>query len=116
MTLLHSSAATLWVNIGESTTGPKDRDSFIASVRAHLDGAVTVHQGHTPEITIIDADHATGIWATFDLVEPPVDSGFPLLTGYGHYLDYIREDGVWRISRLELTRIKRSTAFDRAGG
>jgi hypothetical protein len=40
--------SNLVVNIGESTTGPKDRDSFIASVRAHLDGAVTVHQGHTP--------------------------------------------------------------------
>lgn len=38
-----------------------------------------------------------------------------LLTGYGHYLeDYVREDGEWRISHLELTRIKRSTGFERA--
>lgn len=115
--MLHSSTATLWSTSDESTTGPKDRDSFIASVRAHLDDAVTVHQGHTPEITIVDADHATGIWAMFDLVEPPVDSGFPLLTGYGHYLeDYIRKDGVWRISRLELTGSSQSGMHDAGSG
>lgn len=108
-------SSTLVVEIAESTSGPKDRDTFVQSVRSHLDNAVTVHQGHTPEITIIDADHASGIWAMFDLVEPPADSEFPLLTGYGHYLeDYVREDGEWRISRLELTRIKRSTSFERA--
>ncbi|RZL85035.1 MAG: nuclear transport factor 2 family protein [Rhodococcus sp. (in: high G+C Gram-positive bacteria)] len=105
-------SSTLVVEIAESTSGPKDRDSFVASVRAHLDSAVTVHQGHTPEITIIDADRASGIWAMFDLVEPPVDSEFPLLVGYGHYLEeYVREDSKWRISRLELTRIKRTTGM-----
>ncbi|MFE5700702.1 nuclear transport factor 2 family protein [Rhodococcus koreensis] len=108
-------SSTLVVEIAESTSGPKDRDSFVASVRAHLDNAVTVHQGHTPEITIIDADRASGIWAMFDLVEPPASSNFPRLTGYGHYLEnYVRENGEWRISRLELTRIKRSTVFERA--
>lgn len=98
----------LVVDVGESTSQPRDRDEFVASVRTHLDDALTVHHGHMPEIEILDDTHARGTWAMYDLVEPPATSPFPLLTGFGHYHEeYRKVDGRWRIARLQLTRLKR---------
>jgi hypothetical protein len=95
--------------IGESTSGPNTAEEFIASLARHLSEAMTVHHGHTPEIQIVDTETAHGIWSMFDVVEPPSGSGYPLLTGFGHYTeDYRKVDGVWRIARLRLTRLKRS--------
>ncbi|MFI7195133.1 nuclear transport factor 2 family protein [Nocardia nova] len=95
--------------IGESTSSPKTSDEFVASVGRHLNEAMSVHHGHMPEIRIVDAETAYGIWAMFDAVEPSTRSGYPALTGYGHYTEsYRRIDGRWRIARLRLTRLKRS--------
>ncbi len=95
--------------IGESTSCPRTSEEFVASVGRHLSEAVSVHHGHMPEIRIVDAETAHGIWAMFDLVEPSAGSGYPALTGYGHYTESYRKiDGRWRITRLRLTRLKRS--------
>lgn len=95
-------------DIAESSAPPADRDAFIARVTTHLNEAMTVHHGHMPEIEILDDTHATGIWSMFDLVEPAPHSGFPVLTGFGHYTeDYRKDDGEWRIARMRLTRLKR---------
>lgn len=99
--------------IGESTSSPGSADEFVASVGRHLSEAMSVHHGHTPEIRIVDAESAHGIWAMFDLVEPSPNSGYPALTGFGHYTeDYRKVRGRWRIARLRLTRLKRSVAND----
>jgi uncharacterized protein (TIGR02246 family) len=85
------------------------RDAIVASVRAPLTGARTVHHGHMPEIEITGPDTARGTWAMFDYVEwPPSASGERVgITGYGHYLeDYVREDGEWRIARTHLARLR----------
>ena len=57
-------------------------DEFITLLRETLDGAVTVHQGHMPEIELTSATTATGIWALNDIVICP--DGMRL-DGYGHY-------------------------------
>ncbi|MFR9806036.1 nuclear transport factor 2 family protein [Pseudonocardia sp. RS010] len=99
----------LEVDIEESTSKPQGREAFVASVSRHLTGALTVHQVHSPEIELADADHATGIWGMQDIVEPAVGSGFPRMSGYGHYHErYVREDGRWRICALRLTRLQRT--------
>jgi hypothetical protein len=99
--------------IAESTSRPGSIDDFIASVSRHLGRAMSVHHGHMPEITLVDRDHAHGIWAMFDLVEPAADSGYPVLTGFGHYTEeYRKVDGHWRIARLRLTRLKRSVGAE----
>jgi len=68
-----------------------------------LADAVTVHHGHMPEIEILDADRATGIWAMFDQVDLP---GL-VLRGFGHYHDeYVRSGARWRIHRSRLTRLR----------
>jgi uncharacterized protein (TIGR02246 family) len=84
----------------------RGRDEIVASLREILDGVVTTHHGHMPEITITGPDAATGVWAMFDYLtfpgEPP--SGF---RGYGHYHEeYVREDGGWRIRHVTLTRLR----------
>ena len=45
----------------------------------------------------------------FDYVEIPTAEGGKRvgLKGYGHYIEeYVREDGAWRIKRLELSRLR----------
>lgn len=96
-------------DIAESTGAPSSPDEFLDRVRRHLDTALTVHHGHMPEITVVDEDHAHGVWAMYDLVEPAADSGFPVLTGFGHYTErYRRVDAHWRICGLRLTRLSRT--------
>ena len=78
-------------------------DAFVAYVREALDGAVTLHQGHMPEIELTSATTATGIWALNDIVVFP--NGMRL-DGYGHYHEtYEKVDGEWRIASSKLTRL-----------
>jgi hypothetical protein len=120
--------------------GPADtdvvtgRDAIVAHVSAVLATATTVHQGAMPEIEIIDATRAHGIWAMFDYTESPhgytdrLDPGqaeSPVATdlttgpatgsatgrakkGWGHYVeDYAKDaDGRWRIRSCQLTRLR----------
>jgi SnoaL-like domain len=82
---------------------------------AHLSGAdpakITIHQGHMPEIELVGADTATGIWAMFDWVDDPGRGG--AWQGYGHYHERYRRcpDGKWRIAEVRLTRL-RTNAVD----
>ncbi|HWD55324.1 MAG TPA: nuclear transport factor 2 family protein [Acidimicrobiales bacterium] len=80
-------------------------EEFVAFLRETLSGAVTVHQGHMPEIDITSSTTATGIWALNDLVIWP--NGLRL-NGYGHYHETYEKDqdhGEWRIKSSTLTRL-----------
>jgi len=83
------------------------RDTIVSSMREPLEGVVTVHHGHMPEIDLVSDDKATGIWAMEDLIILPEGGPARRLHGYGHYHeDYVREeDGRWRIARLRLSRL-----------
>jgi len=79
------------------------RENYMTALEAALNDARTVHHGHMPEITLEDASNATGIWAMEDWVELPGIS----LRGWGHYHErYRKEDGVWRIAAIRLTRLR----------
>ena len=79
-------------------------DAFVAFLGQVLDGVVTVHHGHMPEITITSPTTATGIWAMQDVLQFP-DGGS--MVGYGHYHEtYAKADGVWRIATTTLTRLR----------
>jgi uncharacterized protein (TIGR02246 family) len=85
------------------------RDAIVEFVSGALVGAQTVHHGHMPEIEITGDGAARGIWAMFDYVEwPPTAAGERIgLHGYGHYVEvYVREEGVWRIARTRLERLR----------
>jgi uncharacterized protein (TIGR02246 family) len=78
-------------------------DEFLAFLREALDGATTVHQGHTPEIELTSETTATGIWALNDIVIWP--NGMRL-DGYGHYHEtYVKDPDGWRIASSKLTRL-----------
>ena len=78
-------------------------DEFMAFLREALDGAVTVHQGHMPEIDLTSATTATGIWALNDIVIWPNGTR---LDGYGHYHEtYAKGTDGWRITSSRLTRL-----------
>ena len=79
-----------------------EAEGFLAFARSALEGTTSVHRVNMPEIEIVDADNATGIWAMADIVVRPGSSH----SGYGHYHEtYRRNDGEWRIASLRLTRL-----------
>ena len=83
-----------------------DRAAFINAMVEILAEVRTVHHGFMPEINFLGSDKADGIWAMEDYLVFP-SAGDPIgFRRYGHYHEtYVRADGEWRISRLNLTRL-----------
>lgn len=82
------------------------RKDMVERVSALIGNAVTVHQGHMPEIELTSPTTATGTWAMFDYLQWPKFT----LKGYGHYEEeYVKQEGKWRIRRLRLTRLRVDT-------
>lgn len=82
-------------------------DDFVEMVSRRLENSVTVHQGHMPELRLIDDGHAEGVWAMFDWVDSS-GSGGTSMQGFGHYHEqYVKgTDGKWRIRELRITRLR----------
>ena len=80
------------------------RDNFRAFLEPMLDGVITTHHGHMPEINITDSASAEGTWAMEDHLDWGGDS--TPMWGTGWYTEQYRkcDDGAWRISALTLTR------------
>ncbi|UGQ12628.1 nuclear transport factor 2 family protein [Yinghuangia sp. ASG 101] len=79
------------------------RGAFMEFVSTHLADILTVHHGHTPEITLTSPTTATGVWAMEDRVRYP--DGRELIAA-GHYHEtYDKSDGTWRIKTSKLTRL-----------
>jgi ketosteroid isomerase-like protein len=88
-------------------------DEFLAFLQEAIGGAVTVHQGHMPEVELTSATTATGIWALNDIVIFP--NGVRL-DGYGHYHEtYAKGPDGWRISSSTLTRLHMDLAMPEGG-
>lgn len=78
-------------------------DTFMTFLRGVLEGAVTVHQGHMPEIDVVSDTEATGVWALHDIVMWPNGTR---LDGFGHYHEQYRKlGGEWYIAASKLTRL-----------
>ena len=81
----------------------RGRDAAISMIRSSIELARTVHQVHSPEMSI-DGDEAQVIWAMQDRVV--WGEGRPSLTGYGHYHErWLRHNGKWKLAALRLTRL-----------
>jgi hypothetical protein len=81
-------------------------DEFVAFTRKSIGkpSQVTAHQVHAPEIELLSATTARGVWALEDVVRlaPGVT-----LRGYGHYHEtYEKVDGQWHINSSKLTRLR----------
>jgi SnoaL-like domain len=79
-------------------------DDYIIYLSGALEGVISVHHGHMPEIALTSPTTATGIWAMEDMLRWPDGRE---LHGYGHYIEtYEKADGSWRIKTLKLTRLR----------
>jgi uncharacterized protein (TIGR02246 family) len=79
-------------------------DVFVAFLQETLAGAITVHHGHMPEITLTSSTTASGIWALHDEIVWPDGTR---MRGDGHYAEtYERVGGEWRIASSTLTRLR----------
>jgi hypothetical protein len=81
-------------------------DEFVSYARSTLGrrSQPTVHQVHSPEISLTSPTSARGVWALSDVVRL-----FPALTlrGYGHYHEtYEKQDAQWRLKSSHLTRLR----------
>lgn len=93
------------VTVLKEIRGKAEQHSWRASMREARLAGTSVHHCHTPEITILDENNATGIWAVADYLRQPVEG--KNFKGYGHYHEeYRREDGRWLISKLTVTRLR----------
>lgn len=82
--------------------GRDDMLDFLAN--SFHSGAVAMHHGHMPEITLVDANTAEGIWYLEDIFIN-IESGTHTI-GSAIYRDkYRREDGTWKIAQTEYDRI-----------
>ncbi|MFM8238617.1 MAG: nuclear transport factor 2 family protein [Actinomycetota bacterium] len=108
----------LWSEIGECFTDDavaaysggnyafEGRDAIVAFLQRSM-GAETFHSSHKmhhPEIDLTGPDTARGVWALDDVV---VMTDFELtIRGCSFYEDdYVKQDGVWRISRTGYRRV-----------
>lgn len=82
-------------------------DAFLGMLLPALQGVVTVHHGHMPEIQITSPTTATGVWAMEDRLQFPEGGPVRDVHGWGHYHDsYVLTDGTWRIAASRLTRLR----------
>jgi len=89
-----------------SQTGGKletGRDKFVNNMREILRDAVTIHHGNMPEIQVLDAENANGIWAMQEIVMLPELS----VESWGHCHEVYRKlEGVWKIASIRITRLR----------
>jgi hypothetical protein len=91
-------------------------DEFVALSIEVLERVRTVHRVHAPEIELLSADRARGVWAMDDVVELRGEEASSW-HGYGHYHEeYRRVDGDWRIASLRLTRLRVDEHPERCSG
>ena len=84
------------------------RENFVSFLAPILEGVITTHHGHMPEITITGPDTATGVWSMEDHLDWSPQSGMGKVWGTGWYEEQYRRgmDGQWRIASLVLRRIR----------
>ena len=82
------------------------RAEFVGALKGLLDRPtiVTMHQGHHPEIELVAADRAKGVWYLEDWVIDLAQNW--VLHGTAYYQDdYVKRDGEWRIAFTGYERV-----------
>lgn len=77
-------------------------DALVATVSQVMAEVHSVHIGFMPEIEILSADEARGVWGMEDILRW---SDGRVLKGYGYYREtYVRQDGAWKFKTIQLFR------------
>jgi hypothetical protein len=81
--------------------------ALIEGLRGRLDGIVTVHHVHSPQIDVTSPSEARGIWALEDRLFWKEGAQDHWMHGWGHYHDtYGKRDGQWLFTSRRLTRVR----------
>jgi hypothetical protein len=86
-------------------------DQILRFVESALAGTTRVHHLHAPEITIVNDEEATGIWAFEDNLywkseKPNIFGAKRHFRGFGHYREkYCKTPAGWRITEMALSRV-----------
>ena len=65
---------------------------------------LTLHQGHTPEITLLDKNNASGIWYLEDTVVA-LEANLRIYGAAIYTDEYHKEQSEWRINTTSYKRI-----------
>jgi hypothetical protein len=77
------------------------RDAIVEWISKSMVEVRSVHMAFMPEIEILSADEARGIWGLEDILRFPNR----YVKGYGYYREaYTRQDGVWKIKHFHVLR------------
>ena len=100
------STSTWPAKVGAS---PRRVAEYMPFIRQVLDGVITVHHGHMPEITLTSPTTATGIWALEDQLWWPEGSpDLRICTPSGTTTRPMSSQAAaWYIKTMTLTRLHR---------
>jgi hypothetical protein len=77
-----------------------------ANISRILDGVTSVHHSHTPDITLVSADKAQGVWGMEDNLFWRQDGQEHWLRGFGFYYEtYEKRAGRWLFASRRLKRL-----------
>ncbi|NIC39383.1 SnoaL-like domain-containing protein [Halomonas desiderata] len=80
--------------------------AFVEGLREKMGPLVSVHQVHAPEIELLDAESAQGLWTISDRLVFPDGGPLKVLQGWGIYHETYRKiEGRWRIASVRLERL-----------
>ena len=82
------------------------RDDIVDFMRENLSGdkVITLHQGHQPEIEILDEETARGSWYLQDIVIH-LEAGVRIYGSAIYQDEYRKEDGQWKICATGYQRV-----------
>jgi hypothetical protein len=85
----------------------RGRDHLREWISTALAGTHVVTRVSTPDIEVIDADHARGTWALVERLIP-LEGPDRERVYYGHYHETYKrcEDGRWRIATIRISRVR----------
>lgn len=96
-------------DIYDETLLSYDPNAFADNNARMFEGVTTAHFGYMPRITLIDDNHAEGIWSMEDWLWAPEGSNLPFtgtMHGWGHYHErYCCIGGRWLFQAMRLTRV-----------
>jgi SnoaL-like domain len=96
--------------------GVQGAANIVARIQAALQHRTTVHQIHVPEITILSATTAEGIWPMQDDLTWVADGKSHWQRGFGHYRQsYTKINGRWVIQTHRLNYLKFETTTTASG-
>lgn len=86
------------------TVNYSGRSQIVSGVSSPLQGALTVHHGYMPEITLTSSTTATGTWEMEDRINYLTAVDYH---GWGNYSEtYVKQNGQWYIQSTVLTRLR----------